>query len=107
MFRAILDHHIGQLVIHISLDTLRGIALLVSLFTDNLRAHWPSGRECLHHGLSLELNQSFGEERVVDAAGTRPRLSPVFDLHTKQFETIDVGLYPVLAARQVFLKFTE
>ena len=107
MFWAILDHHIGQLVIHIRLDTRRGITLLGRFLTDDFRAYRTSSRECLHHGLSLELNQSFGEERVVYAARTRPRLGPVFDLHTKQFETIDIGLYPVLAARQVFLKFTE
>ena len=61
MLRPILDHHIGKLVIHVVLNPGRSVTLLRGLLTDDLRPHWPLGRERLGHGLGLELDQRFGE----------------------------------------------
>ena len=107
MFGAILDHHIGQLVIHVFLDALCGVLLLVGLFTDNLRTHRPLGWECLAHSLGLELNYSLRQQWVMHTACAGPRLSPVFDLHTKQLKAVYVCLYPVLAATNIFVKLTK
>ena len=101
VLRAVLNHAVGQLVVHIVLDAPRCIALLRCFFADNLRPHRSLGRERLHHGLSLELNDRFSEERVVHTAGTGPRLGAVLDLHPQKLKTIDVSLYPVAATGDI------
>ena len=107
MLRAILDHHIGQLVIHIFLDACSGVLLLYSLFTDYLRTHRPLGWECLAHSLGLELNYRFGQQWVMYTTCTGPRFRTVFDLHTQQLKTVYISLYPVLAAADIFVKLTK
>ena len=84
MFRAILFHHVGQLVVHVSSDTNRSFLLLRGLLADNLRLDRTSGGERTHHGLGLELDQCFGKQGVVYTTRPRPRLGAVFDLQTKQ-----------------------
>ena len=81
----ILRHDVGQLVVHVILDAACSVALLRRLFTDDLRPHRPLGRERLHHGLSLELDDRLSEKRVIHTTGTRPRLGAVLDLHPQQF----------------------
>ena len=60
MFGAVLSHHVGQLVVHVSSDTNRSVLLLRGLLTDDLGLNRASGGERTHHGLSLELDQCFG-----------------------------------------------
>ena len=107
MLGPILRHDVGELVVHIRLHALGGVTRLGRLFTDDLRPHRALCRERLHHGLSLELDQSFRQKRVVHPAGTGPRLGAVLDLHTQQLKAVDVGLYPVLAAADVLVKLTQ
>ena len=44
---------------------------------------------------------------MVHTAGPGPRLRAVLNLHPQQLKAIDVGLYPVLAGRQVFFKLAQ
>ena len=103
----ILRHDVGELVVHIRLHALGGVTGFGGLFTDDLRPHRALGRERLHHGLSLELDQSFRQERVVHTAGTGPRLGAILDLHTQQLKTVYIRLYPVLAAADVLVELTQ
>ena len=44
---------------------------------------------------------------MVDTAGTRPRLSPLLDLHTQKLKPIDVRLYPILTRVDVLFELTQ
>ena len=107
MLRAVLHHALGQLVVHIYLHALGRILLLRRFLADDLRLDRPRCREGLHHGLCLELHQGFRKQWVVDTARAGPRFRPLLDLHTQKLQTVDVGLYPVLAGADVVLELAQ
>ena len=104
MLRPVLDHLVGQLVVHVRSDTNGGLFLLWRFLTDNLGLYRTSSRERAHHGLGLELHQCFGQQRVVDSTRSRPRLGAVLDLQTKQLKAVHVSLNPVLTGASIFIK---
>ena len=106
MLGTILRHDVRKLVIHILLHASSRIALLRGLLTYQLGPNRTLCRERLHHGLGLELNHSFRQDGVEHPACTGPRLRAVLHLEAKQLKPIYVGLYPVLAARNVLVKLT-
>ena len=103
MLGAVFLHHIGQLVVHVILDTDSRCFLGWGFFTNNLRFDRASSRERAHHGLGLELDQRLGQHRVVHTASAFPWLTALLDLHAKQLKSIDISLHPVLATGNVFL----
>ena len=107
MFRAILDHHVGQLVIHVFLDACSGVLLLCGLFADNLRTHRPLGWERLTHSLGLELDDSLSQQWVMHTTCAGPRLRAVLDLHTQQLKAVYVCLYPVLTTGNILIKLAK
>ena len=60
MLRAILSHHLGQLIVHVVTDALRGLYFLLRLLTQYPSLHRARGGECLTHGLRLESYDRLG-----------------------------------------------
>ena len=75
MLRAVLRHHLSQLVVHVLLDTLGRFFLLGRLFADDYRLDGASSRERLCDAFGLEANHRLGEHGVKHTAGAVPRLS--------------------------------
>ena len=103
MLGPVLIHPVRKLIVHVDLHAHGSVTGLGRFLTDNLRTDGSLSRERLHHGLSLELNQCFREQRVINTAGTGPRLGPILYLQAQKLEPVNVSLNPVLTAVNIVL----
>ena len=76
MLGAVLDHLLRQFVVHVLPDSGGGFFLLPCDLPDNLRFYRTSGRKGLNNRLGLELDDRFGQDWVVNTAGSLPWLGP-------------------------------
>ncbi|MNK93541.1 hypothetical protein D3C87_1137070 [compost metagenome] len=107
MLRAVLSHPLRKLIVHVILDTIRGVILVRGFFTDNDRLDWASRREGLHDGFGLKTYHRFGQDRVIYPAGAFPRLSLILVAQTQQVQTFHIHLGPFLPGLDVGIKITH
>ena len=103
MLRAVLNHHIGQLVVHVDLDTQRGVFFLPRNFPDDLGSDRARGRECLTHGFGLKTNSSFGQNCGIYATRALPRVCTLFVFEAKHLKTSNKRVRPVFSTVNVCL----
>ena len=94
----VLDHLLGELVVHVRLHPGSGLPLLGGFLADDFGQHRTLGREGLHDGLRLESDDRLGDHGVHHATGAVPRLRALLVLQPQQLEPVDIRLLPVLAA---------
>jgi hypothetical protein len=95
MLSAGLAHHLGEVVVQVSLDPLGLARLLVVDLADQLRLGRATGGPHFHDGLCLKPHRGFGEDRVIDTAGAGPGSGAVLDLQPEEVEPFDVLRLPV------------
>ena len=101
MLGTILNHLVGQLVVHVILDTLRSLFLHLIHGTHDLSLNRTSSRESLRDHFRLETHSSFRQQGGVDTTRTRPRLGALLILHAKDFQAFDKRIHPIFAAVNV------
>ena len=92
-----LRHLLSQPIVHIVYHQLRQLLLLASLLASQMGLHWSHGRKRLRYHFRLKPYGRFGQQRMIDAAGTVPRLSALLGLKSQQIEAILQSTLPIRA----------
>ena len=101
VLRAVLRHHLGELVVHVIAHPVSGFFLEPVDGTDDFCLDRALRREGLDDGLALEAYGSFSQHRGEHSAGTVPGFCALFVLHAQDFQALDIHIHPVLAGCNV------
>ena len=85
MFRAVLRHRLGQLVIHISAHALGSIFFELTDSTDNFCLDRPLCWKRFNDRFTLEPYSRFSQDRRENTTSPVPRLRSFFILHAQNF----------------------
>ena len=103
MLRAILRHHLSELIVHVISDPVGCLLFEFVDRTNNLRLDWARCWERFNDCLALEPHCCFCQNSRVNTASAKPRLSTLFILHAQNVQAFDEHINPVLATGYVTL----
>ena len=107
MLRAVFNHLLRKLIIHIRLNTSSGFLFLFSLLAKDLGLDRTSSGESLAHRLRLEPDSCFGEYRGEHTTSPLPRICTFLVFEPEHIQTFDKRISPVFATISVGINHTN